>query len=66
MTAPGEQNPAVRRPAAQPDPRVVAGIVGILLIVAAVVIWNFAGLWMGEALAPLPECSPPRGEMISI
>jgi sulfite exporter TauE/SafE len=45
---------------------VIAPIAAIVMIVIAVLIWHFASPWADDALAPLPECAPPRGEMISI
>ena len=45
---------------------VVAPIAVVVMIVIAALIWNFGSPRAGDAAAPLPECSPPRGEMISI
>lgn len=45
---------------------VVAPIAAVLMIVAAALIWHFASPWADGMEAPLPECAPPRGEMISI
>ena len=44
----------------------VVPIAAIVMIVIALLIWTFGSPYTDEAHAPLPECSPPRGEMISI
>jgi hypothetical protein len=36
------------------------------MIVVAALIWTFGSPRAESATAPLPECAPPRGEMISI
>lgn len=45
---------------------VVAPIAAAVMIVIAVLIWHFAGPYMDDEAGPLPECAPPRGEMISV
>ena len=44
----------------------VAPIAAIVMIVIALLIWTFGSPYTDEARALLLECSPPRGEMISI
>jgi hypothetical protein len=45
---------------------VVAPIAAVVMIAAAALIWHFSSPWADGMQAPLPECAPPRGEMISI
>ena len=44
----------------------VAPIAAIVMIFIAALIWTFGSPYTDDARAPLPECSPPHGEMISI
>jgi hypothetical protein len=44
---------------------VIAPIAALVMIVVAALIWTFGGP-RAESTAPLPECAPPRGEMISV
>lgn len=45
---------------------VIAPIAAILMVVIAALIWNFGGPRAEPLATPLPECSPPPGERISI
>ena len=46
---------------------VVAPIAAVVMIVVAVLIWHFGSPRMADdATAPLPECSPPRNQNITI
>ncbi len=46
---------------------VVAPIAAVLMIVVAVLIWHFGSPRMtDDPTAPLPECSPPKSENITI
>ena len=45
---------------------VVAPIAAAVMIVIAVLIWHFASPYPDDAGGPLPECAPPKGEMISV
>ena len=45
---------------------VVAPIAAVVMIVIAALIWTFGSPRADDAVAPLPECSPPAGEKISI
>lgn len=44
----------------------VAPIAAIVMIVIALLIWTFGSPYTDEARAPLPECSPPRNQNITI
>ena len=44
----------------------VAPIAAAVMIVIAMLIWHFASPYADDAQeAPLPQCAPPKGEMIS-
>jgi hypothetical protein len=45
---------------------VIAPIAALVMIVVAALIWTFGSPRAESTTAPLPECAPPRGEMISI
>ena len=44
----------------------VAPIAAIVMIFIAALIWTFGSPYLSEDRAPLPECSPPRSENITI
>ena len=45
---------------------IVAPIAAVLMVVIAALIWTFGSPHADSVNAPLPECAPPKGEMISI
>jgi len=46
---------------------VVAPVAAVMMIVVAALIWHFGSPRMSDDLmAPLPECSPPRNQNITI
>jgi hypothetical protein len=44
----------------------VAPVAAVVMIVIAALIWNFGSPRTDASMAPLPECSPPRNQNITI